>query len=55
MEYVLGANFRIPLIHMSDRKNWIEETNERINEFSFAYMFIPNLHTNKVFREQVKA
>ena len=55
MESVLGANCRIPLIHMSNRKFYIEETNQRINEFSFAYMFNPNLHTNKVFREQVKA
>ena len=45
MESVLGANCRIPLIHMSNRKFYIEETNERINEFSFAYMFNPNLHT----------
>ena len=55
MESVLGANCRIPLIHMSNRKKYIEEKNERINEFSFAYMFNPNLHPNKVFREQVKA
>ena len=36
MESVLGANCRIPLIHMSKRKFYIEETNERMNEFSFA-------------------
>ena len=54
MESVLGANCRIPLIHMSKRKNYIEETNERINEFSFAYMFNPTLHKHKVFKEQVK-
>ena len=40
---------------MSKRKFYIEETNERINEFSFAYIFNPTLHTNKVFKEQVKA
>ena len=55
MESLLGANFRIPLIHMLERKMYTEETNERINEFSFAYMFNPTLHTNKVFKEQVKA
>ena len=54
MESVLGANFRIPLIHMSKRNIYIEETNERINEFSFAYMFNPTLYTKKVFKEQVK-
>ena len=47
MESVLGANFRIPLIHMSKKENYIEETNERINKFSFAYMLNPTLHTKK--------
>ena len=55
MESVLGANFRMPLIHMSNRKNWIEETNQRINEFSFAYMLNPTLNKKKAFKEQVKA
>ena len=39
---------------MPKRKFYIEETNERINEFSFAYMFNPTLYTNKVFKDQVK-
>ena len=55
MESVLGANCRIPLIHMSNRKNWIEEKNQRINEFSFAYMLNPTLNKNKYFNEQLKA
>ena len=55
MESVLGANCRIPLIHMSKRKNYIEETNERMNDLSFAYMCNPTLYTNKVFKYQVKA
>ena len=38
MESMLGSNCRIPLLHMSKRKVFIEVTNERINEFSFAYM-----------------
>ena len=55
MESVLGANCSIHLIHILNRRIYIEETNQCINEFSFAYMFNPNLHTNKVFREQVKS
>ena len=51
MESVLGANCRIPLIHMSNRKIWIEETNQRINEFSFAYMLNPHLNKNKAFKD----
>ena len=54
MESVLGANCCIPLIHMSNRTFWIEETNQRINEFSFAYMLNPNLNKNKAFKDQVK-
>ena len=39
---------------MSKRKVYIEITNERINEFSFAYMCNPHLYMNKMFTEQVK-
>ena len=52
---MLGANCRIPLIHMPKRKHYIEETNERMNEFSFAYMLNPTLYKNKVFKDQVKS
>ena len=54
MESVLGANCRIPLIHLSNRKMYIEETNERINEFSFAYMLNPHLNMNKSFKYQAR-
>ena len=33
---------------------WLEGTNKRINGFFIGYMMNPNLHKNKVFREQVK-
>ena len=52
---MLGANCRMPLLHMSRSYIWIEETSQRINEFSFGYMFNTTLYTNKVFRDQVKA
>ena len=55
MEYVLGVNCRMPLIHMSNIKIWIEEKNQRINEFSFAHMLNPILNKNKAFKDQVKA
>ena len=55
MESVLGANCHIPSIHMSNRKIWIEETNQCINEFYFAYMLNPILNKNKAFKDQVKA
>ena len=35
-------------------KGFIEATNERINEFSFAYMCNPHVQINKMFTEQVK-
>ena len=54
MESVLGCNCRVPLLHMSKRKVYIEITNERINEFSFAYMCNRHLYINKMFTEQVK-
>ena len=55
MESVLGANCRILLIHMSKRNIYIEESNERMNEFCFAYMFNSTLYKNKVLKDQVKA
>ena len=54
MEYVLGVNCWIPLLNTSKRKIYIEETNERMNEFSFAYMCNPTLYRHKVFKEQLK-
>ena len=54
MDSLLGANCRMPLLHMSNRKIWIEETNQRINEFSFACMLNPYLNNNKAFKDQVK-
>ena len=33
---------------------WLEEKNQRINEFYIGYMMNPNLSMSKVFREQVK-
>ena len=55
MESMLVANYRMPLLHMSKSYICIEETSERIDDFSFGYMFNPTLLTRKVFKEQVKA
>ena len=52
---MLVANCRMPLLHMSKSYIWIEEKNQRINEFSFGYMLNPTLYTNKVLKEQVQA
>ena len=54
MESILVTNCHMPLLHMSKIYILMEETNQRINEFSFGYMLIPTLYTNKVFKEQVK-
>ena len=48
MESVLGANCRIPLIHMSKRKIYIEKTNVRINEF-ILYVCLIQLYTQTKF------
>ena len=32
---------------------WLEETKERINEFSIGYIIHPTLNINKGFREKV--
>ena len=54
MQSLLGTNHHLTLSHMDRSFIWLEETNQRINEFSIGYMMNPNFHKNKAFREQVK-
>ena len=54
VQSLLGTNCRRPLLHMSKSYIWLEEKNQRINEFSIGYMMNPNFNTNKAFRQQVK-
>ena len=54
MQSLIWNNFCRPLLHQSKIYIWIEETNQRINEFSIGYMMNPNLNKNKAFKEQVK-
>ena len=54
IQSMLVANCHMPLLHMSKSYIWIEEINQRINEFSFGYMRNPNLFKNRAFKEQVK-
>ena len=49
MQSLSGTNRRIPLLHMAKSYIWLEETNQRINEFSIGYVMNPNLHKNKAF------
>ena len=50
MQSLLGAYHRLPLLHMAKSYIWLEETKERINEFSIGYMINPNLNINKAFK-----
>ena len=54
IQSLLGTNHLLPLSHMAKSYIWIEETNQRINEFSIRYMINPNFSIKKSFREQVK-
>ena len=54
IQYLLGNNHRLPLSHMSKNYIWLEETNQRINEFSIGYIMNPNLIINKAFKQQVE-
>ena len=44
MPSMLGTNLRMPLLHMSKSYIWLEETNQRINEFSIGYMMNPTVY-----------
>ena len=54
MKSLLGTNFCRPLLHISKSYIWPEEKNQRINELYIGYTMNPNLHNNKVFKEQEK-
>ena len=54
IQYLVGTNHCLPLSHMAKSYIWLEEKNQRINEFSIEYMMNPNLFINKAFKEQVK-
>ena len=47
MVSLLGANHRLPLFHMAKCFIWINETKQRINEFTIRYMINPGLNVNK--------
>ena len=51
---MLGTNHRLPLTHMAKSYIWLEEKNERINEFSIGYMINPTLSINKYFKHVLK-
>ena len=54
IQSLLETNHRLPLSHMAKSYIWLEEKNQRINDFSIGYMMNPNFKMNKVFREQMK-
>ena len=54
IKYLCGDNHRLPLSHMAKSYIWLEEINQRTNEFSIGYMMNPNLHQKNNFIEQVK-
>ena len=54
MQSMLEANFCMPLLHMSKSYIWLEEKNQRINEFSIGYMMNTTLYRNIAFKNQVK-
>ena len=53
MQSLLETNHRLSLFHVAKSFIWLEETKERINEFSIGYIINPKLNINKAFREQL--
>ena len=51
---LLGANHCLPLFHMPKRSIWLNETKQRMNEFTIGYMINIGLNVNKSFREKVE-
>ena len=53
MQSLLGDYHRLPLSHMAKHYICLEETKERINEFSIGYTINPTLNINKSSKYQV--
>ena len=53
IQSLLGTNHILILSHKTKSYIWLEERNERINEFSIGYMNNPNLSIKKYFKEKV--
>ena len=51
---LLGANHRLPILHMAKNILWVHDTSERINEFSIGYMINSTLRVNKAFKEKAE-
>ena len=54
IQYMLGTNHLLPLSHMDKSYIWLEDINQRMNQFSIGYMMNPNLSMNKAFKQKVK-
>ena len=50
---MLGSYHCLPLLYVEKIYIMIEETKERINEFSIGYMIKPALNINKALKEEV--
>ena len=51
---LLGANHCLPLFHMPKRSIWLNETKQRINEFTIVYMINKGLNINKASENKWK-
>ena len=51
---LLGANHRLPLLHMDKHFIWINETKQCINEIKIGYMITLGLNVNKSLRYLVE-
>ena len=52
IQSLLGNNYCLPLSHMAKSYIWIEETNQRINEFSIGYKMNPNLIVKNISKSK---
>ena len=54
IQSMLGNSYCLPLLHMAKSCIWLEETNQRINEFSIGYMINPNLSMKNISESKLK-
>ena len=50
IQSLVVTNHRLLLSHIAEIYIWLEEKNQRINDFSIGYMMNPNLIIKKDFK-----
>ena len=47
---IVGANYRLPILHMSKRMVCLYRIEKTVHQFAIGYMINPSIHINRIFK-----